>query len=192
MIQIQNTIVSEEILDQAFVCDLVKCKGACCIQGDSGAPLTDEEAINLKALYPIIEKYLPEESKAVIKQKGFYEVDIDGEKVTPLVSKKGRCAYVFFDENKFAKCAFEKAHVQGEITFKKPISCYLYPVRVTKYPTFDAVNYHKWEICDDACKLGKELKVSVAVFLKDPLIKAFGEEWYDELLLVDEYRKKTS
>ena len=190
MIQIQKTIVSEEILDQAFLCDLTKCKGACCIEGESGAPLTDEETEILREIYPKIKPYIPEESRLTIERKGVYEIDIDGEKVTPLVGKQGRCTYVYFDENNYAKCAIEKAHSLGEIDFKKPISCHLYPIRITKYPTFEAVNYHQWNLCNDACKLGKELKVAVFEFLKEPLIRAYGEEWYEELQLVNEYRKK--
>jgi hypothetical protein len=185
MIQIKNTIVSQDILQQSFVCDLSKCKGACCIQGESGAPLKDEETKILENIYPLIKKYISKESQLAIKQKGVYEVDFDGEKVTPLVGKQGRCAYVYFDENNYAKCAIEKAHAEGEINFKKPISCHLYPIRITKYPTFDAINYHKWEVCNEACKLGKELKITVADFLKEPLIREFGEEWFDELKMIE-------
>ncbi|MFA9290031.1 MAG: DUF3109 family protein [Solirubrobacteraceae bacterium] len=189
MIQIQNTIISEDILDNEFVCNLTKCKGQCCIDGNSGAPLEKDEVKQIEESYPFIKKYLPKESIDIIEKKGFFEIDDDGDLVTPLVKANERCVYVFFDENNFAKCAFEKAYLNKEISFVKPISCHLYPIRITNYPTFKAVNYDRWDICNDACMLGRELKVSVVDFLKTPLIRAFGEEWYKELELINEYRK---
>jgi hypothetical protein len=180
MIEHGKTIISQDLLEKDFVCNLSACKGACCIEGDAGAPLEEEEVQLLKDIYPKVKPFLREEGVKAIEAQGTSVKDWDGEMVTPLVNGK-ECAYVIFDANGITKCGIEKAHEAGEVDFKKPVSCHLYPIRVTKYSRFDALNYHKWEICSPACTLGKELEVPVYKFVKDALVRKYGEEWYAEL-----------
>jgi len=190
MIAIENTLVSEEILEKKFVCDLTRCKGHCCVEGESGAPLERDELEKLEEVFPVIKHMLTDKGLKSIEEQGLYLVDDDGDLVTPLVDRVHECAYTIF-ENGIAKCAIEKAYLEGKTEFRKPISCHLYPVRITKYKTYDAVNYEKWSVCSPACKLGEELQVPVYVFLKDSLTRKYGEEWYSQLKLVaDEYTRK--
>lgn len=190
MFQIGNALISEEVLSEEFVCNLSKCKGICCVEGDSGAPLNDDELAILDDIYSDVKPFLRQEGVEAIEKQGKYEKDSDGEWVTPLVNG-GECAYVIFDKDGTAKCGIEKAYEEGVVDYKKPISCHLYPIRIKEYKKFTAVNYHAWDICSDACALGKELKVNVAHFLKDALIRKFGQEWYDELLVYDQaYKEK--
>lgn len=180
MFQIGNTIVSEELIENDFVCNLTACKGACCVGGEYGAPLDDAETEILVDIFSDVKPYLrPEGIDAIMKQGAFIKGE-DGEWETPLVNNS-ECAYVVFSEQGIAKCGLEAAYTDGATTWKKPISCHLYPVRTRKYSEFTAVNYHKWEICDPACSLGKELKVPIYKFVKEALIKKFGEAWYQEL-----------
>ncbi len=180
MFQLGKTIVSEDILEKEFVCNLSSCKGACCIEGEAGAPLTEEETHILKEIYPKVKPFLrPEGIAAIEEQSTHIETDLS-DLETPLVKGK-ECAYVTFSENGTAGCGIEDAYNKGVIDYKKPISCHLYPVRVQDYSEFAAVNYHKWPICNDACALGKELSVPVYKFVKDALIRKFGENWYLEL-----------
>ncbi len=190
MIQIEDKIVSQEIFDQQFVCDLNACKGACCVEGDSGAPLLKNEAKELEKSYSIIKKYLSADGKEAIKNQGFSVIDSDNDLTTPLVNNR-ECAYVFNDSG-IIKCAIEKAYLEDEISFKKPISCHLYPIRITEYNEFDAVNYESNKICSPACKLGGLLKVSVFRFLKEPLIRKYGESFYTELEVVEKSLNKKS
>ena len=185
MFQLGKTIVSEDIIKKDFICNLSACKGACCIDGDSGAPLEAPEAEILKDIYPIIKPYLRKEGVAAIEAQGTHVISENGELETPLINGAD-CAYVIFDEKNTALCAIEEAYNSGAIEWKKPISCHLYPIRVKEYSEFSAVNYHKWEICDDACSLGKELQVPVYKFVKQALIRKFGKDWYDELEKVAE------
>ncbi len=185
MFQLGKTIVSEDILEKEFVCNLGACKGACCLEGEAGAPVTEEETEILKNTYSKIKPFLRPEGIAAIEALGTHIVTPLMELETPLVNGK-ECAYVTFSENGIAGCGIEDAYNAGEIDpiaigFRKPISCHLYPVRVKDYSEFAAVNYHKWPICNDACTLGKELKVPVYKFVKDALIRRFGEHWYAEL-----------
>lgn len=189
MFQIDDTLISEEIFSEEFICNLSKCKGICCIDGDSGAPLNEDELVVLDDIYEDVKPYLRPEGVSTIETSGKYEKDTDGEWVTPLVNG-GECAYVIFEENGTAKCGIEKAYEEGAVSYKKPISCHLYPIRLKEYRKFTAVNYHAWDICSDACTLGKELKVNVAHFLKDALIRKFGEDWYAELLKIDQELKE--
>lgn len=185
MFQIGKTIVSEEIIDKDFVCNLSACKGACCIDGDAGAPLEKEETKILEDIYPKVKPFLRQEGIDVIEKEGTWITNDFGELETPLINNAD-CAYVIFDENKTALCAIEEAYNQGVIDWKKPVSCHLYPIRVRDYTEFSAVNYDKWEICDDACSLGKELQVPVYKFVKQALVRKFGEDWYAELEKVAE------
>lgn len=181
MIQIEDKLISEEIFSEEFVCNLSKCKGICCVEGDAGAPLDKEEAQILENIYDKIKPYLTPEGIEAIEKQGKWEIDpTDGEYVTPLINN-AECAYVTYDERGYTKCAIEKAYEDGVIDWQKPISCHLYPIRVTEYSSFTALNYHEWEVCSDACTLGKELQVPVYKFLKTPLIRKYGESFYSEL-----------
>ena len=180
MFQLGKTIVSEDIIEKDFVCNLSACKGACCVDGDAGAPLDKEEAKILNNIYPKLKPFLSQEGIQAIKEQGNFITTEEGEFETPLVNG-ANCAYVNFNDEGIALCAIENAYIQGEISWKKPLSCHLYPVRVKDYNEFSAVNYHKWQICDDACTLGKELQVPIYKFVKEALIRKFGEDWYLEL-----------
>lgn len=180
MFQLGKTIVSENILSKDFACNLSACKGACCVDGDAGAPLDNEETQQLQSIYPKLKSYLRPEGIEAIENQGVFVTTEDGEFETPLIDGAD-CAYVIFDEHKTALCGIEEAYNQGDIDWKKPVSCHLYPVRVKDYSEFSAVNYHKWHICDDACSLGKELQIPIYKFVKEALIRKFGAQWYEEL-----------
>lgn len=181
MIQIEDKLISEEIFTEEFVCNLSKCKGACCVEGDVGAPLDKEETAILERIFPQVKAYLRPEGVAALEAQGAWTLDPnDGDYVTPMIEGK-ECAYVIFDANGVTKCGIEKAYEDGAVDWQKPISCHLYPIRATQYSTFVAMNYHEWEICDDACTLGQELQVPVYRFLKTPLIRKYGEKFYDTL-----------
>ncbi len=185
MFQLGKTIVSEDLIEKDFVCNLGACKGECCIAGSAGAPVTQEEVQILKEIYPKLTPFLRAEGIASIEAQGTHIVSPLGELETPLVEGK-ECAYVSFSDQGIAGCGIEDAYNAGEVDFRKPISCHLYPVRVHDYSEFAAVNYHKWPICNDACTLGAELKVPVYKFVKDALIRRFGAHWYAELEKVAE------
>jgi hypothetical protein len=182
MLAIKNTLVSEELLEKQFVCDLTACKGACCVKGDYGAPLEEEELPVMDAIYEKVKPYMRAEGIKAVEKQGKYLLYEKKEWVTPLVKGK-ECAYVVFDDG-VAKCAIEKAYYDGEIDWKKPVSCHLYPVRINKHRSgLEAVNYDRWNICNPACKLGDALKVPVFKFLKESLTRKYGQEWYKELEL---------
>jgi len=180
VIEIGKTIVSIDLIKEKFVCDLEACKGECCVQGDSGAPLEEEEKFILKEIYPQVKKFMRPQGIEAVEKQGVYVTDSDGDTVTPLIDGK-ECAYTVFDDKGIAMCAIELAYRKGEINFQKPISCHLYPVRLKEYKDFTAVQYHRWEICSPACKLGEQLKIPLYQFLKEPLIRKFGKAWYREL-----------
>ncbi len=180
MIEVQNTLVHEDVVKENFVCNLNKCKGACCVEGDSGAPLEKSELKILEEIYPHVQSYMTEKGIAAIEESGAWVRDFEGDYTTPCVNTNKECAYVTW-ENGITKCAIEKAYEEGVISWKKPISCHLYPIRITSYPEFDVLHYDRWNICSDACSFGRELKVPVYSFLKDPLIRKYGKEWYEEL-----------
>jgi len=180
MIAIDNTLVSEDLIRKKFVCDLNRCKGACCVAGDAGAPVAADEYKALERNYEGIKPYLTAKGIKSVEKYGLYVTDKDGDVVTPLVGGNKECAYTVF-ENGIAGCGIEKAFNDGKSDFRKPVSCHLYPVRITSYKDYDAVNYHDWEICSPACKLGKALQVPVFRFLKDALIRKYGSDWYLKL-----------
>lgn len=180
MFQIGKTIVSDELIEKDFVCNLSACKGACCIAGDAGAPVEKEEVIILEDIYEKVKPFLRPEGIAAIEAQGTSVVSEWGELETPLIDGAD-CAYVTFTDAGIASCGIEDAHNAGVIDFKKPVSCHLYPARIKEYSSFSSVNYHKWDVCDAACTLGAELQVPVYKFLKDALIRKFGEDWYKEL-----------
>lgn len=180
MFQLGKTIVSEAIIEKDFVCNLTACKGACCIDGNAGAPVDDNETEIMVDIYSKVKPFLRQEGIDVIEEHGAFVKGDDGEWETPLVNDS-ECAYVTFTTYGTAKCGIEEAYEQGVITWKKPVSCHLYPVRVREYTELTAVNYHKWQICDPACVLGEELQVPIYKFVKEALIRKFGAEWYTEL-----------
>ena len=188
MFQLNKTIVSEEILEKEFVCNLSACKGACCVDGDAGAPLDEAETKILAEIYPKVKAFLRPEGIKAIEEQGTHVVSDFGELETPLIDGKD-CAYVIFD-GKTALCGIEQAYNEGIVDWKKPVSCHLYPIRVKEYSDFSAVNYHKWHICSDACALGEELGVPVYQFVKEALIRKFGQQWYEELEKVAKDLKK--
>lgn len=180
MIEVEQVLVHEDVISENFICNLSKCKGICCVEGDSGAPLDQSETVILKEIYPKIKHLLNAKGIKAIEQQGTSVTDLDGDLTTPCVGGNKECAYVLF-ENGITKCAIEKAYELGIIDWQKPLSCHLYPIRITKYPEFEVLNYDRWHICHDACTLGRELKVPVYSFLKTPLIRKYGEAWYREL-----------
>ena len=188
MFQLNKTIVSEEILEKEFVCNLSACKGACCVDGDAGAPLDEEETKILAEIFPKVKPFLRPEGIIAIEAQGTHVTSDFGELETPLIDGKD-CAYVIFD-GKTALCGIEQAYNEGIVDWKKPVSCHLYPIRVKEYSDFSAVNYHKWHICSDACALGEELGVPVYQFVKEALIRKFGQQWYEELEKVAKELKK--
>ncbi|MBL6627295.1 MAG: DUF3109 family protein [Bacteroidetes bacterium] len=178
MIQIGETIVSQVAFEHAFCCDLSKCKGACCVEGDAGAPLLPSEVPILESIQDAIRPFLRPEGLAALEAQGVAVKDHDGEWVTPLVDGR-ECAYVTFDQG-VAKCGIEQAAAAGAVDWPKPISCHLYPIRVTKYQDFDALNVHHWKVCEPACSLGQELKLPVFRFLQGALVRAYGPAWMEE------------
>jgi len=188
MIKIDDKIISDDVVEVDFVCNLSACKGACCVEGDEGADLLEEEKEILEAIYPQVEPYLTEEGNAEIKKQGYYYKKPNGVFGAPIIDGKA-CVYLTYDEKNIALCGIEQAHLDGKIDFKKPLSCHLYPIRVEKYNEFQAVNYFKWDICSPACTLGKELQVPVYKFLKEPLERAFGEDFYEQLDQTAQYMK---
>lgn len=179
MFQLGKTIVSEDVLEKEFVCNLSACKGICCVDGDAGAPVLEEEVAIMQKIYPTVKPFLRPEGIAAIEAQGTTVIGTDGTLETPLIDNKD-CAYVIYDGDTVL-CGIEQAYNQGLIDWKKPISCHLYPVRIKDFSEFAAVNYDKWDICSDACSLGKELSVPVYKFVKEALIRRFGEDWYAEL-----------
>ena len=179
MLQIDKTLISLDMIAARFTCNLEACHGACCVSGDSGAPLEQDEAEILDSIYPSLKPFLREESVRAIEAQGTSVIDIEGDLVTPLVDGK-ECAFTWF-ENGIARCAIETAHSKGVIDFRKPISCFLYPVRIKKYSQFDAVNYDRWDICKPAITLGNELDMPVYRFAEKPLVQHYGQEWFNLL-----------
>ncbi len=188
MIIIGDTIVSDDLIDVKFCCNLAACKGACCVEGDAGAPLEEDEISELEDCIDIIKPYMTKEGKKAIEQSGVFDYDSDGEFVTPLLNDN-ECAFVYFEKG-IAFCAIEKAWNEKKIKFQKPISCHLYPVRLGKLKEGIAVNYHKWEVCKPAIIKGKELGLPVYKFLKDSLTRKFGEGWYNQLKEVAKERER--
>ncbi|HKK81426.1 MAG TPA: DUF3109 family protein [Prolixibacteraceae bacterium] len=180
MIQIGNTIVSFDLFDSFFLCDLAACKGACCVEGDSGAPLTKEEARLIEENYVKFKDYLAPKYIKAIEDQGISVIDADGDLVTPLYNNR-ECAYTFIDDHGITKCAIEKAYFEGKSTFRKPVSCHLFPVRIAEYAHYDAINYQQLDICKSGRECGIAQKVILYKFLKEPLIRKYGEEWYKEL-----------
>ena len=180
--EIGDCLVSEEVITEYFACDYEKCKGCCCILGDSGAPMKEEEIEKVEEAYPAFSPLMQETGREVVAKKGFFEIDVDGDIVTPLCPGTEECAYTHFDKDKNCFCSIERCYFSGKCTFRKPISCWLYPIRVTELTGGKhALNLHRWDICKDAFEKGKKEKVRVYEFLREPLISAYGEEFYSAL-----------
>lgn len=179
MIQIENTLVSFDVFEKKFCCDIAACRGACCVEGDSGAPLKEEEVLRIEQEYEQIKPYMKPEGIKAIEEQGYFVFDTDKDVVTPLIAGR-ECAYAI-DEDGSCWCAIEKSWTEGKSTFRKPESCHLYPIRIVNYGEFEALNYHKWEVCAAARAKGHKAGIPVYRFLKEALIAKYGEEWYEQL-----------
>lgn len=179
MIIVGKALVSEDILERKFACQLNACKGACCVQGDAGAPLEEEELEIIEKELPSIMPFMSEEGRKLLGERGFHEIDSDGDLGT-VCAPTGECVFVNYN-NGIAVCSIEKAYLQSKTWFKKPLSCHLYPIRAKKYGEYIAMNYHHWDICSPACKAGEEGNVEVHKFLREALIRKMGPKWYTEL-----------
>lgn len=178
MIEIDNILISDEVIEKEFVCNLDKCKGGCCVDGDAGAPLTREEANIIEDLFPLLKPELSPRAIREIEEQGAYTYDDEFDIVTPVIDG-GICVYGYYDENNIVKCAIEKIYYEGKTDFKKPVSCHLYPIRITETNGFELVNYEpRKKLCSPACKLGEQLKVPVYQFLKEPIIRKYGDDVY--------------
>ena len=189
MIQIDDVVVSLDVLREKFLCDLSACKGECCIEGDAGAPVEPDEVEKLEAALPAIWDDLSPEARAVIDRQGVVYIDCEGDLVTSIVNDKD-CVFTCYDDRGCCCCALEKAFRAGRTRFYKPVSCHLYPVRVSRYGSYRAVDYHRWDVCKAAVLLGSKENVPVYKFLREPLIRKFGEAWYRELELAAEELKR--
>lgn len=180
MVQIDDKVISLDLFEKKFICNLHQCHGECCVEGESGAPLEEEETQILESIYPQVKPYLTEMAVDEIEKQGKWVIDADGDKVTPIINGR-ECVYALREPNGTWKCAIEQAYYDGKINWKKPISCHLYPIRVTPYKNFDALNYHQWFVCKPAIELGNQLGTPVFRFLKEPLIRKYGEPFYLEM-----------
>jgi hypothetical protein len=179
MLQIDDTIVSLALIEKKFSCDLKACRGSCCRYGDTGAPLSAEEAAAIDRIWPELWPFLRPEGIRAIEAQGTSITDIEGELVTPLINDE-ECAYTII-EDRIYKCGIETAYNAGKVDFKKPLSCHLFPIRIKKYREFSAVNYEEWAICRSGVASGEKYNTDLYVFLHEPLVRAFGQEWYDKL-----------
>ncbi|MDE7461005.1 MAG: DUF3109 family protein [Paramuribaculum sp.] len=181
MLQIKDTLVSLDLAERFFCCDLDQCLGQCCIDGDAGAPITEAEREILEDLTPALMPELLPAAQEEIKTNGVAYVDEEGDLVTSIIDGRN-CVYTCYAEGGKCLCAIDRAYREGRCSWRKPISCYLYPLRLTEYPTFTAVNYHRWKICRSAESNGRKLGIRLYQFMQEPLIERFGQEWYDELV----------
>jgi len=186
MLQIGKAIISLDVLQKEFCCDIEKCKGACCVDGDSGAPVTSEEAEIIESLYPDFKDYLSAENIAEIEKQGFSVIDSDGDLVTPIVGNN-ECVFTFRDEKGITKCAIERAYFDKKTPFRKPVSCHLFPIRITAYKRFDAVNYQQLDICKSGRVCGKSQGMPLWKYLREPLTRQYGSPWYEEFTYAAEH-----
>lgn len=180
MLEIQDTLVTLDLAEEYFCCDLDKCLGACCIEGDAGAPVSLEEIGKLEEIFPEVKADMLPRAVTEVEENGVAYPDADGEMVTTLLDG-ANCAFCTFAKGGVCLCAIDKAYREGRVAWRKPASCALYPVRIKEYPTFTAVNYHRWSICRDALENGRRLGIRLYQFLEGPLTERFGQEWYSEL-----------
>lgn len=179
LISLLNTLISDDLKEVFFCCDLQKCKGACCVEGDAGAPLEEEEISLLEDYIDEIKPFMAPAGILKADRNGVFDYDAEGRFVTPLVNGR-ECIYVYMEEG-IARCAIEKAFSEQRIPFAKPVSCHLYPVRIKKTAFHEAVNYHKWEICKKALEKGHHDKIRLYEFLRDALVRKYGRSWYNKL-----------
>ena len=189
LVEIGNKIVSTDIFSEQFTCDLNKCKGACCVKGNGGAPLNENEVDKIQKNIEKIKPYMSKSGMETVDREGVYYLDEEDTPATKLINKK-ECCFVYFDKDEIAKCSIETAYKAGDINFNKPESCHLYPIRIKEFNEFTALNYETWDICSPACSLGKSLKVPVYQFLKEPIIRIFGSSFFEELTNVDQELNK--
>ena len=189
MIEIEGKIVSTELFRRKFICDISKCKGICCYEGDAGAPLEEDELEALTEAYPAVRPMLTAEAVEIIEREGLWTTDQDGDLVTPIIGGR-ECVFALKEADGTWTCAIEKAHLEGKVAFRKPISCHLYPIRVAKYAKREALNFHEWEVCKAAVELGERGGVAAYKFLKEPIVRKYGESFYAELELVDKELQK--
>ena len=189
LVEIGNKIVSTDIFSEQFTCDLNKCKGACCVKGNGGAPLNENEVDKIQNNIEKIKPYMSKSGIETVNREGVYYLDEEDTPATKLIDNK-ECCFVYFDEDEIAKCSIETAYKAGDINFNKPESCHLYPIRTKEFNEFTAINYEIWDICSPACSLGKSLKVPVYQFLKEPIIRVFGSSFFEELTKVDQELNK--
>lgn len=180
MFDIQGAMVSLDLAERFFCCDIEACRGECCVEGDEGAPITNEEFKRLKEVLPAVWDDLLPRARKVIEQEGVAYFDRDGEMVTQLLDGKN-CVFSCYKPGGVCICAIDKAYREGRVKWRKPMSCYLYPVRIKRYPTFTAVNYQQWSVCKSAEVIGRKRHIRLYQFLREPLIECFGQKWYDEL-----------
>ncbi len=195
MIAINNVLLSEDIIEKHFVCDISKCKGACCWEGDFGAPLEKKEIDIIQDILHKIKKYLPDSSKEIIQKRGYVTAYGEKQFLGTELHQNGACIFLTDDTNQgIGRCAFEVAFNNREIDFQKPLSCHLYPIRVTKNPEqgFEAWNYDRWDLCAAACKNGEKLKMSLFQFSKDAIVRAKGRAFYEQLVAYEEHKQSNS
>ncbi|MDR1757530.1 MAG: DUF3109 family protein [Bacteroidales bacterium] len=180
MLIVDKVLVSDEVVSTCFCCDPALCRGACCIEGDAGAPLDPLELGDLEDIYPHVKPFLTPEGIKELETNGLFTQDRDGRWVTPLLEDEA-CAYICYSKDGIAQCAIEKAYRLGKIHFPKPLSCHLYPIRVKSLPDYDALNMHHWFVCQSACQKGEQLHLPLYKFLKEPLSRAYGQAWYESL-----------
>ena len=186
----ENTLVSLDVLEKEFCCDLDTCRGCCCIEGDAGCPVTEEELKVIEQILPDLKPHMTPEARKVVEEQGLSYLDPSGERVLSIVNGKD-CVFARTDHNGWCYCLIEKAYNAGKIDFKKPVSCHLYPIRLTQVGEYTGLEYHRWDICHCARLKGKKLHLPLYQFLKEPLIRRFGQEWYDELeLTANEWHKQ--
>ena len=179
MLSIDHVLISDEILNQYFTCDISACRGRCCVEGDAGAPLEEEEIAVIEDFLDDIKPYMSQEGIQIVERNGIFDYDMDGILVTPLINDR-ECAFVYFESN-IAQCAIEKAFLERKIDFQKPISCHLYPIRIKKFDYYDRLDYHHWAVCEQAQKSGKILKTTIFDYLSEPLARRYGKEWIEKV-----------
>jgi hypothetical protein len=189
MVEIQDTLVSLDVFREQFCCDLGRCKGQCCVEGDAGAPVDEEEIADLEEAAELLSDELTPEARQVIDDEGVVGIDRDGTFVTSVVNGRD-CVFAVRGDDGTTLCAIDRAHREGRTAIEKPLSCALYPIRLSDVGGMTALNYHRWDVCRSACELGKSLQLPVYRFLKEPLVRAFGQKWWDECELVATELKK--
>mgnify|MGYP002855144878 CR=1 FL=1 len=189
MVQIQDTLVSLDVFSECFCCDLCRCKGCCCVEGDAGCPVEMDEMASLEEVAEALRDELNAKAVDVIDIEGLFEIDVEGKFGVRTVDGRD-CVFAVKDSNGTTLCSIDRAYHAGKTEIEKPLSCALYPIRLSDIGGVTALNYHRWEICRSGCEQGKALGLPLYQFLKEPLIRAFGKEWYSECEQVGKELKK--